>query len=415
MMSKFVKRVIPFESCDIPAIQSWLEDMAEKGLFFKECGVFFAKFEKGEPKKMRYRLDFCDVVACDIPDEKKELYEQSGWQVVGEFKSDFVVVCTDDPDAPEIYTEPELLVKPLKNISGRQLAAWIVFWLMYVNINYGNLDAYIEVSFSSIVRYLLDFGTWYYIALRLLQLVLLFEAIFHFVSWLRLRKLIKKLKNGWELPQGEHRRFRAAAGKLLRPLAIPAVVLFGLHLLASGYQVSLNNNEPVYDLSLTPIPTLEDLGVESGDYYTYSVAGVGHDLLADVIYGYSCDRYMPGEPMFDYRVMYYDMRSERLAELLADSYIKDELKTAHDKEVTEYIDEDNNITAYVRNDNLSIKDENLELDGAQVRSICVKYGEFDNDVYQTLCILCGDRVMYIYYKGSANIEDFAQDFVDCLK
>ena len=57
--------------------------------------------------------------------------------------------------------------------------------------------------------------------------------------------------------------------------------------------MSLNNNEPVYDLSLTPIPTLEDLGVESGDYYTYSVAGVGHDLLADVIYGYSCDRYMP--------------------------------------------------------------------------------------------------------------------------
>lgn len=63
MMSKFVKRVIPFESCDIPAIQNWLEDMAEKGLFFKECGVFFAKFEKGEPKDMRYRLDFCDVVA----------------------------------------------------------------------------------------------------------------------------------------------------------------------------------------------------------------------------------------------------------------------------------------------------------------------------------------------------------------
>ncbi len=31
----------------------------------------FAKFEKGEPKDMRYRLDFCDVVACDIPEEKK--------------------------------------------------------------------------------------------------------------------------------------------------------------------------------------------------------------------------------------------------------------------------------------------------------------------------------------------------------
>lgn len=80
---------------------------------------------------------------------------------------------------------------------------------MYVNINYGNLDAYIEVSFSSIVRYLLDFGTWYYIALRLLQLVLLFEAIFHFVSWLRLRKLIKNSKT-----DGSCRRVSTAASVL---------------------------------------------------------------------------------------------------------------------------------------------------------------------------------------------------------
>ena len=71
MMSKYVRRIIPFGSGDIPAVQHWLEDMAEKGLFFKECGLLFAKFTRGEPKKMRYRLDFCDVVACDIPDEKR--------------------------------------------------------------------------------------------------------------------------------------------------------------------------------------------------------------------------------------------------------------------------------------------------------------------------------------------------------
>ena len=65
---------------------------------------------------MRYRLDFCDVVACDIPEEKKELYERSGWNVVGDFKNDCVVICTENPDAPEIYTDCELLVKPLKNI-----------------------------------------------------------------------------------------------------------------------------------------------------------------------------------------------------------------------------------------------------------------------------------------------------------
>ena len=29
----------------------------------------------------------------------------------------------DDPDAPEIYTDPELLVKPLKKISSKLLAS----------------------------------------------------------------------------------------------------------------------------------------------------------------------------------------------------------------------------------------------------------------------------------------------------
>ena len=52
-MSKFVKKLIPFESCDIPAIQSWLEDMAEQGLFYVDCGFFCARFKKGEPKKLR--------------------------------------------------------------------------------------------------------------------------------------------------------------------------------------------------------------------------------------------------------------------------------------------------------------------------------------------------------------------------
>ena len=62
-------------------------------------------------------------------EEKKELYERSGWHVVGDYNSDLVVVCTDDPDAPEIYTDPELLVKPLKKISSKLLASWLIFWL----------------------------------------------------------------------------------------------------------------------------------------------------------------------------------------------------------------------------------------------------------------------------------------------
>lgn len=91
IMSNFVKRLIPFESCDIPAIQSWLEDMAAQGLFYVDCGFFCARFERGEPKKQRYRLDFCDVSLGKIPEEKAEIYERSSWRVVGELKNDLVV------------------------------------------------------------------------------------------------------------------------------------------------------------------------------------------------------------------------------------------------------------------------------------------------------------------------------------
>ena len=415
-MSKYVRRIIPFGSGDIPAVQSWLEDMAEKGLFFKESGLLFAKFTKGEPKKMRYRLDFCDVVACDIPEEKKELYERSGWQVVGDYNSDLVVVCTDDPDAPEIYTDPELLVKPLKNISGKQLAAWLFLWLLCINVNYGNLDSYIEVSFSGIIRYLLDFGTWYYIALRLLQLVLLFEAIFHFVSWLRLRKLIKKLKNGEELPKGEHRSFRAAVGKLLVPLAVPAVILWGVHLFFIGYPIGLNSGEPIKDIGAMPFPTPAELGIECGG--SCNNYGTEHsDILASKVaeYTHSNDHY--GKDAFRYEVRYYDMRTQSMAKALYGDYVAD--VSSFDPEqyalFADDIHRSNNAGCWDGEYMPQITTKSYELDGAELTLVRDRFADSDYCINQILCIRLENQVEYVLYQGSGSIEDYAQDFVDCLK
>ena len=131
-MSNFVKRLIPFESCDIPAIQSWLEDMAAQGLFYVDCGFFCARFERGSLKKQRYRLDFCDVSLGKIPEEKAEIYERGSWRVVGELKNDLVVLTTDDPDAPEIFSEPEHPIKPLKRLAKKHTAYYFLLCLMAV-------------------------------------------------------------------------------------------------------------------------------------------------------------------------------------------------------------------------------------------------------------------------------------------
>ena len=311
MMSKFVKRVIPFESCDIPAIQNWLEDMAEKGLFFKECGVFFAKFEKGEPKKMRYRLDFCDVVACDIPEEKKELYERSGWNVVGDFKNDCVVICTDDPDAPEIYTDCELLVKPLKNImlKYRIYVAALCVMLLTALVHCGLPDS------VGVIRFLCNITTPYLAAALVLIVLLAAEIIFGAARLIKLKAIAKRIKNGADIPNGEKGGFSRAVGKVLIPLAIPITVAWAAFMLLPDS--AADSDAEITDFSALPFPTCEDLGWKCDEQRS---SAYGSDSVDSTIVNKRYFLSQNGDVNF--RTEYVDMNSEHAAKLLSEDKIE---------------------------------------------------------------------------------------------
>lgn len=311
MMSKFVKRVIPFESCDIPAIQSWLEDMAEKGLFFKECGVFFAKFEKGEPKDMRYRLDFCDVVACDIPEEKKELYERSGWNVVGDFKNDCVVICTDDPDAPEIYTDCELLVKPLKNImlKYRIYVAALCVMLLTALVHCGLPDS------VGVIRFLCNITTPYLAAALVLIVLLAAEIIFGTARLIKLKAMAKRIKNGADIPNREKGAFSRAVGKVLIPLAIPITVAWAAFMLLPDS--AANSDAEITDFSALPFPTCEDLGWKCDEQRS---SAYGSDSVDSPIVNKRYFLSQNGDVNF--QTEYVDMNSEHAAKLLSEDKIE---------------------------------------------------------------------------------------------
>lgn len=311
MMSKFVKRVIPFESCDIPAIQNWLENMAEKGLFFKECGVFFAKFEKGEPKDMRYRLDFCDVVACDIPEEKKELYERSGWNVVGDFKNDCVVICTDDPDAPEIYTDCELLAKPLKSIISKYriyLAALCVM-LLTALVHCGLPDS------VGVIRFLCNITTPYLAAALVLIVLLAAEIIFGAARLIKLKAMAKRIKNGADIPNGEKGGFSRAVGKVLIPLAIPITVAWAAFVLLPDN--AADSDAEITDFSALPFPTCEDLGWKCDEQRS---SAYGSDSVDSTIVNKRYFLSQNGDVNF--RTEYVDMNSEHAAKLLSEDKIE---------------------------------------------------------------------------------------------
>lgn len=311
MMSKFVKRVIPFESCDIPAIQNWLEDMAEKGLFFKECGVFFAKFEKGEPKDMRYRLDFCDVVACDIPEEKKELYERSGWNVVGDFKNDCVVICTDDPDAPEIYTDCELLVKPLKNImlKYRIYVAALCVMLLTALVHCGLPDS------VGVIRFLGYIPKPFFAAVLILLALLIGEIIFRAARLIKLKAMARRIKNGADIPNGEKGGFSRAVGKVLIPLAIPITVAWAAFVLLPDN--AADSDAEITDFSALPFPTCEDLGWKCDEQRS---SAYGSDSVDSTIVNKRYFLSQNGDVNF--RTEYVDMNSEHAAKLLSEDKIE---------------------------------------------------------------------------------------------
>lgn len=414
-MSKYVKRVIPFESSDIPAIQKWLEDMAMQGLFYKGCGIFCAEFEKGEPRETRYRLDFCNVVACDIPDEKKEMYERNGWQVVGEFKSDLIVLCTDDPEAPEIYTEHSHLVKPLKKLARKHMAYWIAFLLMFL---YTRIGYPLEVLISgkgSVVSSLIEIGTLKYALFLAMALLLLVEFIVQFKRWRHLKKLIKNIERGGELPQGESYRKRARVGAALIPLRIPLIVLWAIHIV-----MPINGLGDAIDPSTTSLPVPAEIAAEIQSKpeldNRWSEAYERSDLLCPRIIrtDYTDDT---GSQLLEYDVEFYDMRCESFAK----EFVEGEIDETVNYDRLEY---KLRMEAISANDKFDYQWDGFmpeytltefEKDDAEIHHITEKYGEPENCERQIMYIRLDNRLVRVWYQGPDELTDFVDQYIEYLK
>ncbi len=104
-----VIRLTPVDPYDCIALESWLEDMAGKGLYLKKFRPLFCTFERGEPVELRYRVEpWRRHWDEDLPQAMLELYADCGWEYVGEISRDLLIFSARDPAAPEPHTDPEL-------------------------------------------------------------------------------------------------------------------------------------------------------------------------------------------------------------------------------------------------------------------------------------------------------------------
>jgi hypothetical protein len=90
--------------------ESWLTDMAECGLHLKKLGVIFAHFSKGEPEKIRYRLDVSfttnEQMLREEYDPQPGLFRENGWEFVCRTGQINVYRSPETVNAPELHSDP---------------------------------------------------------------------------------------------------------------------------------------------------------------------------------------------------------------------------------------------------------------------------------------------------------------------
>ncbi len=103
-MSKIVRKLRPSDYWRIGEHESWFQDMAVQGLHLKKMGLRFAHFVKGEPKKMRYRIDVS--MKKKILREQIDIYAESGWDYVTGYGNFHVYSSPEERNAPELHSDP---------------------------------------------------------------------------------------------------------------------------------------------------------------------------------------------------------------------------------------------------------------------------------------------------------------------
>ena len=187
-------RLAPCPAYDVEGMESWLQDMAEQGLFLTGDGFFcgFGFFYMDEPRSAKYRLQTSEVQGGFLSDgdepekEQQEISEALGWEFVAR-RGEFYIYRSMRKDVRELNTDPEIQAITMKMVQKRQLNSLFntMLWMILFPIIRGSKTALIVPVFYM--------RTWFYLFTLFLVLWLFIDSIKKLVYYTKLRR---KLKHG---------------------------------------------------------------------------------------------------------------------------------------------------------------------------------------------------------------------------
>ncbi len=129
-MKKTALSITPFGGYDIPGLEGWLSAKAAKGFRFTDAAGPLTVFTRTEPEPVQVHLEPIRGAVQEDP-EANAIYQESGWQYWGMFRSSFYVYASTDLDA-RAHTDPEVWDDALKTFFRQKVITGIL--LLWANV-----------------------------------------------------------------------------------------------------------------------------------------------------------------------------------------------------------------------------------------------------------------------------------------
>ena len=230
---KLVRKLVPVDFLDMHGIESWLEDMAAKGLFFTGMGSCFARFRRGRPMPIRYHAEPSGSVPASLAREQVDYSAGRGWHYAGPFGQAFAVYWADDPETEEFHTDPVAQSYALEHLSRRLTRSGLVCVLAALVMAALFLWAAADSAFGPVQR-LVESNSLYTPLAALLCLAFL---LYYLRQVLGIRRLRRQLGEGIPAPTGRGWKRTGLIRQLytlLMTLAAVASIASGVYFFTAG-------------------------------------------------------------------------------------------------------------------------------------------------------------------------------------
>ena len=241
---------------EIGETEKFYSDMAKNGWTLSKRGVSLSRFDKTEPRKMRYRIEVISAKALEnvaMPEEQLAVYEDCGWEYVDGRNFIHVFRAPENSEAPEFYMEPQQQAETLKGLKRYYMTSMLntPMYLTVVLIMGFLVDGFANGKWLAQFHRALVEQTAVVMIFALLLIWALAGSIR--AAW-RMQRLCRSLKKGKPLDHApKTKRLLSRIGNGLAALTLIGLIIYGLW----GYE-----KMPLPQESDEPYLLLSELGIE---------------------------------------------------------------------------------------------------------------------------------------------------------